>query len=46
MGGDRRQDIPLQAQDVVVVPESGTKRAAYALRDVLKSIIRFSLIAL
>ncbi len=46
MGGDRRQDIPLQAQDVVVVPQSGSKRAAYAFRDVLKSIIRFSLIAL
>jgi polysaccharide biosynthesis/export protein len=46
MSGDRRQDIPLQAQDVVVVPESGAKRAAYALRDVIKSIIRFSLIAL
>src|SRR5581483_4555097 len=29
MGGDRRQDIPLQAQDVVVVPESGAKRVGY-----------------
>jgi polysaccharide biosynthesis/export protein len=46
MGGDRRQDILLQAQDVVVVPESGAKRAGYALLDVLKSILRFSLIAL
>jgi len=46
MGGDRRQDIPLQAQDVVVVPESGAKRAAYGLLDVLKSILRFSLFAL
>jgi polysaccharide export outer membrane protein len=46
MGGDRRQDIPLQPQDVVVVPESGAKRAGYAFLDVLKSILRFSLIAL
>jgi polysaccharide biosynthesis/export protein len=46
MGGDRRQDIPLQAQDVVVVPESGAKRAVYGFLDVLKSILRFSLLAL
>jgi polysaccharide export outer membrane protein len=46
MTGDRRQDIPLQPQDVVVVPESGAKRAGYAFLDVLKSILRFSLIAL
>jgi polysaccharide export outer membrane protein len=46
MGGDRRQDIPLQPQDVVVVPESGAKRFAYGFLDVLKSILRFSLIAL
>lgn len=46
MGGDRRQDIPLQAQDVVVVPESGAKRAAYGFLDVLKSLLRFSLLAL
>jgi polysaccharide export outer membrane protein len=46
MAGDRRQDIPLQPQDVVVVPESGAKRFGYAFLDVLKSILRFSLIAL
>ncbi len=46
MGGDRRQDIALQPQDVVVVPESGAKRAAYGFLDVLKSLLRFSLIAL
>jgi polysaccharide export outer membrane protein len=46
MGGDRRQDIALQPQDVVVVPESGAKRFAYGFLDVLKSILRFSLIAL
>ena len=45
-GGDRRQDIPLQAQDVVVVPGSGAKRAVYGLLDVLKSILRFSLLVL
>jgi polysaccharide export outer membrane protein len=46
MVGDRRQDILLQPQDVVVVPESGAKRAGYAFLDLLKSILRFSLIAL
>ncbi len=46
MVGDRRQDIPLQAQDVVVVPESGAKRAAYGFLDARKSILRFSLLAL
>ncbi len=46
MGGDRRQDIPLQAQDVVVVPESGAKRVGYGFLDVLKSLLKFSLIAL
>ena len=43
MGGDRRHDIPLQAQDIVVVPESGAKRAGYALIDLLKSILRIAL---
>jgi polysaccharide biosynthesis/export protein len=46
MGGDRRQDIALQPQDVVVVPESGAKRFGYGFLDVLKSVLRFSLIAL
>jgi len=46
MGGDRGQDIPLQAQDVVFVPESGAKRLGYGLLDALKSILKFSLIAL
>jgi polysaccharide export outer membrane protein len=46
MGGDRRQDIALQPQDIVVVPESGAKRFGYGFLDVLKSILRFSLIAL
>jgi hypothetical protein len=29
-----------------VVPESGAKRAVYGLLDVLKSILRFSLLVL
>jgi polysaccharide export outer membrane protein len=45
MAGDRGQDIALQAQDVVVVPRSGAKTAAYGFLDVLKSILKFSLIA-
>lgn len=46
MSGDRQQDISLQAQDVVFVPESGAKRLGYTLLDVLKSLIKVSLIAL
>jgi polysaccharide export outer membrane protein len=39
-GGDRTQDLPLQAHDVVVVPASGTKQTAYTVLDVLKGILR------
>jgi polysaccharide export outer membrane protein len=38
MAGDRSQDIPLQAQDVVVVPPSGSKVAAYGVLDFLKGL--------
>lgn len=46
LAGDPRQDVPLHPQDVVVVPESGAKTAAYGFLNVLKSILKFSLIAL
>jgi polysaccharide export outer membrane protein len=45
MAGDRTQDVTLQPQDVVVVPASGAKVAGYAFLDVLKSLLKFSLIA-
>lgn len=45
LAGDRSHDVPVQAQDVVVVPASGAKVAAYGLLDVLKSVLKFSLIA-
>lgn len=45
MKGDRRQDLPLQARDVVVVPRSGAKTAAYGFLDVLKSVIKFGIFA-
>lgn len=45
MAGDRSRDVALQAQDVVVVLASGAKVAAYGFLDVLKSILKFSLIA-
>ncbi|HEV8311085.1 MAG TPA: SLBB domain-containing protein, partial [Methylomirabilota bacterium] len=38
MAGDRTKDVPLQAQDVVVVPASGAKVAAYGTLDFLKGI--------
>jgi polysaccharide export outer membrane protein len=46
MAGDPRHDLALAPQDVVVVPVSGAKSAAYGFLNVLKSILRFSLIAL
>jgi polysaccharide export outer membrane protein len=46
LAGDPRHDLALAPQDVVVVPVSGAKAAAYGFLDVLKSILRFSLIAL
>jgi polysaccharide export outer membrane protein len=46
MSGDERQDIALQGQDVVVVPDSAAKRFGYGLLDVLKTVVKFSLIAL
>ncbi len=38
MAGDRSQDVALQAQDVVVVPASGAKTAAYGVLDFFKGI--------
>lgn len=38
MGGDKSQDIPLQAQDVVVVPQSGSKAVAYGVLDFFKGL--------
>src|SRR5262249_46878741 len=38
MGGDKSQDIPLQAQDVVMVPASGSKVAAYGVLDFLRGM--------
>jgi polysaccharide export outer membrane protein len=46
LAGDPRHDLALAPQDVVVVPVSGARAAAYGFLDVLKSILRFSLIAL
>jgi polysaccharide export outer membrane protein len=46
LAGDPRHDLALFPQDVVVVPVSGAKAAAYGFLNVLKSILRFSLIAL
>jgi polysaccharide export outer membrane protein len=45
LAGDRAHDVPLQAQDVVVVPASGAKVAAYGFLDVLKTVLKFSLVA-
>ena len=45
MAGDRRHDIRLEPQDVVVVPQSGAKTAGYAFLDVLKSLLKLSLFA-
>jgi polysaccharide export outer membrane protein len=38
MAGDRSQDIPLQAHDVVVVGSSGAKVAAYGVLDFLRGL--------
>jgi polysaccharide export outer membrane protein len=38
MAGDRNQDVMLRAQDVVVVPASGAKVAAYGVLDFLKGL--------
>ncbi len=38
MAGDKSQDVPLQAHDVVVVPSSGSKVAAYGVLDFLKGL--------
>jgi polysaccharide biosynthesis/export protein len=38
MAGDRSQDVALRAQDVVVVPASGAKVAAYGVLDFLKGL--------
>lgn len=38
MAGDKSQDMPLMAQDVVVVPPSGAKVAAYGVLDFLKGL--------
>jgi polysaccharide export outer membrane protein len=43
MAGDRSQDIPLQAQDVVVVGQSGAKVAAYGVLDFLKGLFSIGL---
>jgi polysaccharide export outer membrane protein len=38
MAGDKSQDVALQAHDVVVVPQSGAKTAAYGVLDFLKGL--------
>jgi len=38
MGGDKSQDVALQANDVVVVPQSGAKAAAYGVLDFFKGL--------
>jgi polysaccharide export outer membrane protein len=38
MAGDKSQDVPLLAHDVVVVPASGAKVAAYGVLDFLKGL--------
>jgi polysaccharide biosynthesis/export protein len=46
LAGDPKQDVALEPQDIVVVPESGAKTAAYGFLNLLKTVLRFSLIAL
>ena len=42
MAGDRSQDLPLRPQDVVVVPTSEAKAAAYTVLDIIKGLIFLS----
>jgi polysaccharide export outer membrane protein len=43
MAGDKSQDVALQAHDVVVVPQSGAKSAAYGVLDFLKGLFSIGL---
>jgi polysaccharide biosynthesis/export protein len=43
MAGDKSQDVTLQAHDVVVVPQSGAKTAAYGVLDFLKGLFSIGL---
>jgi len=44
MAGDRSQDVPLQAHDVVVVASSGAKVAAYGVLDFLKGLFSIGIV--
>jgi polysaccharide export outer membrane protein len=43
MSGERNQDLPLQAQDMVVIPMSGGKAVAYGVVDFLKGLFSFAI---
>jgi polysaccharide export outer membrane protein len=43
MAGDKSQDVTLQAHDVVVVPQSGAKTAAYGVLDFFKGLFSIGL---
>jgi polysaccharide export outer membrane protein len=44
MAGDRSQDVTLQAHDVVVVPQSGAKAAAYGVLDFFKGLFSVGIV--
>jgi polysaccharide export outer membrane protein len=44
MAGDKSQDVPLLAQDVVVVPASGAKVAAYGVLDFLRGLFSIGIV--
>lgn len=44
MAGERNQDLPLQAQDVVVIPMSGGKAAAYGVLDFMRGLFHIGIV--